>query len=113
MNIRELANAIGAEVMTKSVDLNREVNAGYTCDLLSWVMAHGKEGMAWITVQTHMNVIAVATLHDMSCVIVPEGNKVEDDVIRKADEEGVAVLTSPLPAFEICGRMYQAGVAAQ
>ena len=113
MNIRELANAIGAEVMTKSVDLNREVNAGYTCDLLSWVMAHGKEGMAWITVQTHMNVIAVATLHDMSCVIVPEGIRVENDVAAKANEEGVAVLTSSLSAFEICGRMYKAGVAAQ
>lgn len=113
MNIRELANAIDAEVMTKSVELSREVSAGYTCDLLSWVMAHGKEGMAWITVQTHMNVIAVATLHDMSCVIVPEGNRVEDDVVQKADEEGVAVLTTGLTAFEICGRMYQAGVAAQ
>lgn len=113
MNIRELADIIGAEVNTKSVDLSREVSGGYTCDLLSWVMAHGKEGMAWITVQTHMNVIAVATLHDMSCVIVPEGIRVEDDVVSKADEEGVAVLTTGLSAFEICGRMYKAGVAAQ
>lgn len=113
MNIQELALAIDAKILTKSADLTREVSGGYTCDLLSWVMAHGKEGMAWITVQTHMNVIAVATLHDMSCVIVPEGIRVEDDVAAKADEEGVAVLSSGLSAFEICGRMYKAGVAAQ
>ena len=94
MTISELAEKIGANVVTPGVDLSREISSGYTCDLLSWVMAHGKEGMAWITVQTHMNVIAVATLHDMACVIIPEGIKVEEDVIKKADEEGVAVLTS-------------------
>ena len=112
MTIRELADKIGAKVMTPNVDLTREISSGYTCDLLSWVMAHGKEGMAWITVQTHMNVIAVATLHDMACVIIPEGIKVEDDVVRKADEEGVAVLTSFLTAYDISGRMHDGGIGA-
>lgn len=112
MTIQALAEKIGATVVTKNVDLSREVSSGYTCDLLSWVMAHGREGMAWITVQTHMNVIAVATLHDMSCVIIPEGIKVEEDVIEKADEEGVAILTSFLTAYDISGQMHAFGVNA-
>lgn len=69
--------------------------------------------MAWITVQTHMNVIAVATLHEMSCVIVPEGIRVEEPVTAKAAEEGVAVLSSPLTAYEISGRMHARGVGAR
>lgn len=51
-------------------------------------MAHGREHMAWVTVQTHMNVIAVATLHEMSCVIIPEGIRVEDAVARQGRRGG-------------------------
>ncbi len=112
MNILALSEKIEAKILTQKADVNREVSSGYTCDLLSWVMAHGREGMAWITVQTHMNVIAVATLHDMACVIIPEGIKVENDVIEKADEEGIAILASPLTAYEISGRMHDADIGA-
>lgn len=112
MNISALSEKIEAVIVTRSADTLREISSGYTCDLLSWVMAHGREGMAWITVQTHMNVIAVATLHDMACVIIPEGIKVENDVIEKADEEGICILTSPLTAYEISGRMHDSGIGA-
>lgn len=112
MNAKSLSELIEARILTKTADTEREISSGYTCDLLSWVMAHGREGMAWITVQTHMNVIAVATLHDMACVIIPEGIKVEDDVIEKADEEGIVILASALTAYEISGRMHAQGVGA-
>ena len=75
-------------------------------------MAHGSDGMAWITVQTHMNVIAVASLHEMSCVIIPEGIAVEQEVLDKAAEEGIAVLGTQLDAYRICGKMAEAGVGA-
>ncbi|MBQ3668590.1 MAG: AraC family transcriptional regulator [Clostridia bacterium] len=112
MTVNEVAQILGASIITKEADTAREVKGGYTCDLLSWVMAHGREGMAWTTVQTHMNVIAVASLHDMSCVIIPEGIHMENDVIEKADEEGICVLASELTAFEICGRLAAAGIGA-
>jgi hypothetical protein len=72
MLVSELAAHIGAAVVTQGVP-DGEVTCGYTCDLLSWVMARGKAGCAWVTVQTHMNVVAVASLHDMACIICPEG----------------------------------------
>ena len=112
MTVKEVADIIGASILTKQADTEKQVKEGYTCDLLSWVMAHGREGMAWTTVQTHMNVIAVASLHDMSCVIIPEGIRMEDDVVEKADEEGICVLSSSLTAFDICGRLAKAGIGA-
>ena len=112
MTVNEVADILGASILTKEADTGRDVKEGYTCDLLSWVMAHGREGMAWITVQTHMNVIAVASLHDMSCVIIPESIRMEDDVVEKADEEGICVLSSALTAFDICGRLASAGIGA-
>ncbi len=112
MTIGELMEKTGAVALTKDAPLEREVASGYTCDLLSWVMAHGKPGMAWITVQTHMNVIAVATLHEMSCVMIPENGKIPQDVCEKAEEEGIVVLSAPGTAYEISGMMCAGGVGA-
>ena len=92
--------------------MDRDVLCGYVCDLLSWVMAHGEEGMAWVTVQTNLNVIAVAALADMACVILPEGITMEQDVLDKANAEGMCVLSSGLTAYEICGRLSAQGIPA-
>ncbi|MBQ8536286.1 MAG: AraC family transcriptional regulator [Clostridia bacterium] len=110
MTIKELIDLTQSVNKTPTLSLETEVTCGYTCDLLSWVMAHGRQGMAWITVQTHMNVIAVAVLMEMSCVIVPEGIAMEEASLEKAEEEGVVVLQSQLTAYELCGRMAAAGL---
>ena len=110
MTIQELAALIGGTLQTKTVDTSREVTC-YTCDLLSWVMAKGREGMAWATVQAHMNVVAVAVLADMSCVIAAEGVQFDASVIEKAEEEGVALITSDLSAYHIAGLMHEKGSA--
>ena len=59
MKVTQLAELLGAKVVCPA---DREIACGYSCDLLSWVMAHGKQDMAWVTVQAHLNVIAVAVL---------------------------------------------------
>ena len=110
MKIKALLPLIEAENVTPAADLEKEIKCGYTCDLLSWVMKNGDEGMAWVTVQTHMNVIAVAVLAEMACVILPESIDMEADVLKKAEEENLCVLKSPLSSYEICGRMHAAGV---
>ncbi len=110
MKICELIPLIEAVNRTPGADTDKEVLCGYTCDLLSWVMAHGQEGMAWVTVQTHMNVIAVAVLSEMACVILPEGIQMEKESLDKAADEGMCVLESPLSGYEICGRLHGAGV---
>ena len=113
MLVSDLIPLIEAKNLTPSVSADREVTCGYVCDLLSWVMSHGDSGMAWVTVQTHLNVIAVAVLSEMACVILPEGIDMEQESLDKAVQEGMVVLQSPLTAFEICGRMAAKGVSAQ
>ena len=114
MLVSELIPLIDAKNLTPDLSTtDREVTCGYVCDLLSWVMSHGDSGMAWVTVQTHMNVIAVAVLSEMACVILPEGIDMEAESLQKAVSEGMVVLQSPLTAFDICGRMAAKGVPAQ
>ena len=110
MDIQGLIDLTSARLLTPNADLAREVQCGYSCDLLSWVMAHGKNGMAWITVQTHMNVVAVATLMEMALVLVPEGIQVAQDVLARAENEGIAILSSEKTTYELCGLMYGAGI---
>ncbi len=110
MKVSELAALIDAKSLTPGVTEDKEVLCGYTCDLLSWVMAHGVEGMAWVTVQIHMNVIAVAVLAEMACVILPESIEMPEESLKKAEDEGLTVLQSPLTAFAICGRMAAASI---
>ena len=110
MTIQELSTILDATCQTPDLPQDREVKCGYVCDLLSWVMARGQAGMAWVTVQTHMNVVAVATLMEMAAVIVPEGISVPEDVLDRAAGEGIAVLSSEKTAYELCGLMYGAGI---
>ena len=91
MDVKELADILEAKVLTQAPSTGRAVLCGYACDLLSWVMAHGEEGMAWVTVQTHLNVIAVASLADMACVILPEGIDMEEESLTKAVTEGMVI----------------------
>ncbi len=110
MTLKDLMDKIGMRLLTKEAPLQREVTTGYSCDLLSWVLAHGQAGMAWITVQTHLNVIAVAMLMDMACVIIPEGIVLEEATLQKAEEEGVPVFASDKTAYALCGQMFALGV---
>ena len=110
MKVSDVAELLSAKSVVTAGNMNAEVTCGYSCDLLSWVLAHGKLGMAWATVQTHVNVIAVAVLMEMSCVILAENNQLEEASLKKAEEEGLAVLCTSKTAFEICGLLMKAGV---
>ena len=101
MTVAELMERIGAVNQTPEIDTGKQVTCGYCCDLLSWVM-----------VQTHMNVVAVAVLADMACIVLPESITMEGESLQKAKDEDMVVLSSPLTAYEICGRMAASGIPA-
>ena len=102
ITVKELKEKLDLKELTSTDNNDRSISDGFVCDLLSWVMAKGDEDMAWITVQTNLNVIAVASLHDFSCVIIPENIEVPANTIAKADEEGITVLSSDKTSYELC-----------
>jgi len=110
MTIREIIKETGATLATPEAGLSAIVEHCCCCDLLSWVMAKGKANSAWITVQTHLNVIAVASLLDMPAVILPDGIQPEEATQKKAAEEGIAIICSPMNAFDICAVLGSFGV---
>lgn len=110
MTVSQIIDTLSLTLKTPDVDTSREITGGCVCDLLSLVMANGREGMAWITVQTHINVIAVASLHDFACVIVCDGCEVDADTLEKASAEGIPVLSTGMSGYEIAGKLYEKGI---
>ena len=98
MKVSELLNN-GFEQITLP-DGSREIDGVYIGDLLSWVMGRASQDNAWITIMSNINVIAVATLADTSCVILAENVDLPEDVRSQAEAKDVNVLRSPLPIYE-------------
>lgn len=113
MKISEIVKGLSLEVKSADVNLEKEVTGGYASDLLSDVIANCKEGNIWITLQTHQNIIAVAVLRELSGIILVNGKSPDADTIKKANEEGIPLMASSLPAFEIVGRLYNIGIRCQ
>jgi hypothetical protein len=86
------------------------VRGGYASDLLSDVMAHAHEGDAWVTLQKHVNTVAVAQLKNIAVIVVVNGREPEADMLARAAEFGVAVVLTPLTAFDAAGTLYQLGL---
>lgn len=110
MKISELVSKTGWKVTTPGLDLEKEIHGAYCGDLLSWVMGNGEPEQAWITVQVHMNVIAVAKLREFSCIIIADGASLPPEVTAKAEEEEIPVLESGISVFETAKILVEAGV---
>lgn len=105
VTVSQLSEKLNLKVVAM-YDPDREVEGAYAGDLLSWVMGNASEGNAFVTIMTNINVIAVATLIDMSCVIFCEGVEIPQEVLDAAAQKEVNLLSSPLPSFEMCGELY-------
>jgi len=102
-----IVKALNLKIYSGKNALNAEVKSGYVSDLLSDVMGNAMEGQIWITLQTHKNILAVASLKDLSAIILIKGLKPDQDVLLKSEEEGIPVLGTDLDTYTICGRLYE------
>ena len=110
MILSEIVQRFGLDVRVGGDALTNEVRGGYASDLLSDVIAHGREGDLWVTLQTHQNTVAVATLKELAGIVLVNGREPEADTLQKAEEENIPLLVSDLPAFELIGRLYNLGL---
>ncbi len=99
MTVKELKEQCSFDVICMP-DGEREICGCYIGDLLSWVMGRAQEDNAWITIMSNINVVAVASLSDVSCVVLAEGVTLDDEVKNTAEQKGINVLCSKEPIFE-------------
>ncbi len=107
MKVSDLIKELRLTVFSGVSGVNKEITGGYVSDLLSDVMGNAKEGQVWCTLQTHKNVMAIASLKDLAAVILVKGFQPDDDMAAQSEVEGVPVLGTNENTFEIAGKLYE------
>ena len=110
MMLSEIADRLSLSVRTGSGKLDTEVTGGYASDLLSCVMAKARKGNVWVTLQSHLNIVAVAVLLQLAGIIITEGMSPDAATLQKAEEEGIPILTTAHTTFTVVGQLVQLGI---
>lgn len=108
MTVSELIEKTGWKRLSDGPD--DTIASAYVCDLLSWAMAHVQPGTAWITVQAHLNVVAVAALTGCACVIIPESIDISEETLAAARSKGVTLISASCTSYGAALQLAQAGV---
>jgi predicted transcriptional regulator len=107
MKVTELVEKFGLKIFSGNVGLQNEISGGYVSDLLSDVMGFAQENQVWITLQTHQNVIAIASLKDLAAVIIVKGLQPDPETVKHSEDEGIPLLGTQMETFEIVGKIYK------
>jgi predicted transcriptional regulator len=107
MKLGDLAGKLSLKVLSYNEGLQREVSGGYSSDMLSDVLANSLEGNIWITLQTHTNIVAVADLKNLAGIIIVNDRQPDDETLKKAATEKIAIMTTNMSAFESAGMIYK------
>ena len=111
MNLQQIIDQLQLTVLTESQDFsNIKPTGGYSSDLLSCVMAGAKKGYLWITLQAHLNIVAVAALNEVTAIIITENAQPDAASIAKANQQGVILLSTSRPTYEVNGKLWALGI---
>ncbi|MCQ2272897.1 MAG: serine kinase [Bacteroidales bacterium] len=106
MKVQDLVDALNLKVISGAQGLDREVDGCYVSDLLSDVMGNADMNNVWVTLQTHKNVMAIASLKELACVIFVKGLMAAEEVIEQSNEEGIPLLSTNMQTYEVVGKLY-------
>ncbi len=110
MKLRQIMEALPLTLRAGAAGLDAEVSGGYAADLLSCAMAGARQGDLWITLQGHVNVVAIASLNELAGIVVTENKPIAPDTLAKAETEGVPVFSCASDTFQVVGRLWELGV---
>ncbi len=110
MKVKEFAEKTQWSYIGDEAALDKEISGVFCGDLLSWEMGNAKSGQLWLTVQTHLNVVAVAQLKEISALIIVSGAQAEAETIERAKEEGLAIFQIDQSAYEACCACHALGL---
>jgi predicted transcriptional regulator len=106
MTVRELKDQLNLKLFSGENGLDTVIDGGYVSDLLSDVMGHAEMGNVWVTLQTHKNIMAIASLKELAAIVLVKGFVPDEDCIKQSNEEGIPILGTNEQTFDITGKLY-------
>jgi hypothetical protein len=113
ISLKTIIDTLKLEAVSSLPDVNRPVKGGYASDLLSCAMRGAQANFLWVTLQSHVNVVAVASLGNLAGVIITEGARPAPETIAQAEKERVILLLTPLDTFSIVGKLTSLGITGE
>ena len=110
MKLEEMIEKLNLQVKAGANRLDNEITGGYASDLLSDVLANSEAGNIWITLQIHHNIVAIASIKELSGIVLVNDRQPEEETISKAEEEDIPIMVSSLSTFELIGKIYELGI---
>lgn len=109
MKLREIVSIIGGKVLFDA-DLDTEIKCAAASDLMSDVLAFAEAGSVLLTGLCNPQAVRTAEMADIMAIVFLRGKEPPPETIELAREKGIPLVTTPLPMFEVCGRLYKAGL---
>jgi DRTGG domain. len=114
MNLQEIVDSLQLKPLTTPKEYTEIIpTCGYASDLLSCVMAGAAHQSVWVTLQAHVNIVAVASLLELSAIIITEGAMPDESTIAKANEEGINLFSTPEQTYSVVGKLWELGLHCQ
>ncbi len=110
MKIIEIIEPLQAQIIAKGNLENQEISGGYAGDLLSDVIANAREDSVWVTIQSHPNVVAVAKLVGIPCIVVTNLQEVDEQTSQRAERESITILKTPLTTYQAVATLSRLGL---
>ena len=111
MKVAEAAERIGGVVVAGAAEAaQREIRGGYASDLLSDVLGNCHEGDLWVTMQKHINIVAVGQLRELAGIVLVGGRRPDAATVARADEEHLPIVSTDQSTFDVAGILYSLGI---
>lgn len=110
MKVSNIIERLALSVAAGEEGLVNDIRGCYIGDLLSLAMARVEEGTVWVTIQTNLNIVAVASLAEAACIVIADGFVPDENTVKKANEVGVPVVTTEKTAYEVAKALAELGI---
>lgn len=110
MTLKKIAEILEAKWLCGQEDENREIHSAFASDMMSDVLAFVKEDTLLLTGLVNGQSVRTCEMLDVPCVVFVRGKMPQPDVIGMAQEIALPAMVSPFSMFEVCGKLYAAGL---
>jgi hypothetical protein len=110
LKVSDVVRSLEGCLLSAPGAVDTPVSGGYSSDLLSDVIGNAQEGDAWVTMQKHVNIVAVAQLKGIAVIVVVNGRRPDLETLERAEEQRIPIVSTGLPAFDVAGALYSLGL---
>jgi serine kinase of HPr protein (carbohydrate metabolism regulator) len=111
MDLQTIIETLNLTLLTEERDFSHvHIDSAYMSDLLSCVMTGAKPHSIWVTLIANINIVAVASLLEISAIVITENAQPNQETIERANMEGIVLLSTDEYSYAVSGHLWELGI---